>query len=60
MLISSCALVCLMVRRCIGKLKATHVRTVHLVWIVFAITHANVQQDIRVVTVKRVGFFVFF
>ena len=35
----------------------THVRTVHLVWMVSTITHAHVQQDIRGVTVNRVSFF---
>ena len=34
----------------------THVRTVHLVWMVSTITHANVQQDIRGATVNRVSF----
>ena len=33
----------------------THVRMVHLVRMVSTIIHANVQQDIWEVTVKRVG-----
>ena len=37
-----------------------HVRTVGPVWMVFTITHANAQQDILVVTVKRVSYFLLF